>query len=184
MGAYKFRVLLDTEESEEIFRDILISENENFETFYNVILASFDFSGAELGSFYVSNENWDKGHEIAVMDMELTESLEAPLIMAETAIKDLVHSENQRFILVYDFMRMWCFLVELVEHSENELTEPEIAISVGDAPDELSREIDFGGMGMMDSGEELGNDIDDIFSDFEDDDDDFDAMENIDDYDI
>ena len=41
MAAYKFRVLLDTEKESEIFRDIVIDENDNFENFYHAIISSF-----------------------------------------------------------------------------------------------------------------------------------------------
>ena len=61
MPSFKFRVLLDTDGSEEIFRDIVISTNENFELFYRAIITAFEFTGQELASFYVSNDSWEKG---------------------------------------------------------------------------------------------------------------------------
>ena len=45
MGALKFRVLLDSEKDQEIFRDIIINEEDNFESFYRAILNSFNFEG-------------------------------------------------------------------------------------------------------------------------------------------
>ena len=69
MGALKFRVLLDTEQESEIFRDIIIDEDDNFESLYNAIISSFRFQGDQMASFYISNDNWDKGHEISLMDM-------------------------------------------------------------------------------------------------------------------
>ena len=73
MGALKFRVLLDSEKDKEIFRDILINENDNFESFYRAILNSFNFEGKEIGSFFMSNDEWDKGHEISLMDMSYSD---------------------------------------------------------------------------------------------------------------
>lgn len=181
MPSYKFRVLLDTEDSQEVFRDIVISTNENFEIFYRAIIAAFEFTGQELASFYVSNDDWEKGHEIALMDMELNESLNAPSIMKETVLADLVTGKGQKFVLVYDFLRMWCFMIELVDTLPENYEHPMLDISMGEAPDEFSREIDLGGEGgnPMD----LGNEIDDIFSETPDDDE-FDDFENIDDIDI
>ncbi|MEO9532994.1 MAG: hypothetical protein ABJG68_15680 [Crocinitomicaceae bacterium] len=183
MSSYKFRVLIDTEKSEEIFRDIIISSTENFETFYQSILAAFEWSGQELASFYVSNESWDKGHEIALMDMQLSDSLDSPSIMKETIIQDLVSSSNQRFVLVYDFLRMWCFMIELIEVIQEDFEGPMLDLSVGIAPLEDSKEIDFSNDNFS-GGSDLGNDIDDIFSEFSDDDDEFGGFENIDDMDI
>ena len=184
MSSYKYHILLDTADGKEIFRDIQISSTENFEVFYRSIITAFRFSGQELASFYVSNESWDKGHEIALMDMEIGENLTAPSTMMETILEDIVSSEDQKFILVYDFLRMWCFLIELIETNNEAASAPIIDLSVGEAPEETSREIDF----STDMGGEhsmgLGNDFDDIFSESSADDDEFDSFENIDDLDI
>lgn len=183
MPSYKFRVLIDTEKTEEIFRDVVISSTENFETFYRAILSAYEFTGLELASFYVSNEEWDKGHEIALMDMEISDGLDSPSIMSETLIQDLVSISNQRFVLVYDFLRMWCFMIELIEEIEENFETPMLDLSVGKAPDEYSKEIDMSGDQSMDFSMDLGNDFDDIFSD-DMDDDEFGGFENIDDMDI
>ena len=70
MGALKFRVLLDTDQDAEIFRDILVDENDNFESLYQAIIASFRFEGDQMASFYMSNDDWYKGHEISLVDMK------------------------------------------------------------------------------------------------------------------
>ena len=40
MAGLKFRVLLDTENNTEIFRDILINDTDNFESLYKAIISS------------------------------------------------------------------------------------------------------------------------------------------------
>ena len=183
MSSYKFRILIDTDTDEDIFRDIVISPSQNFEIFYQAIIASFNFVGDQLASFYVSNDSWDKGHEIALMDMGLGNDLNAPFLMKDTPIATVMRNEGQKLILVYDFLKMWCFLIELVEILPDEYPEPELMLAIGEAPDEDSKEIDLeGGMGM--GMPDLGNDIDDIFSDFDAEGDDFEGFENIDDLDI
>ncbi|MDG1913067.1 MAG: hypothetical protein P8I55_00585 [Crocinitomix sp.] len=184
MSSYKFRILIDTEKDEDIFRDIIINPTDSFEVFYRAIIASFDFVGKELASFYVSNDNWDKGHEIALMDMGLGNDLNAPFIMIDTPISTVVRTKGQKLVLVYDFLKMWCFLIELVEIMPDEFIEPELYLSIGAAPHEDSKEIDFANSMGMGQSPDLGNDIDDIFSEFGEDDDDFGGFENIDDYDI
>lgn len=181
MATYKFRVLLDNSENEEIFRDIEVSDKHNFEDFYRTIIKAFYFQGDQMASFYVSNNDWDKGEEIALFDMGDDLSGDALHIMNEATIKDFIETENQRFILVYDFLKMWCFLVELIQVKAMDIDQPEIVLSIGIAPREDSREIDFDM--PMDGGADLGSEFDDIFSEF-DDEDDFEGFENIDDYDI
>lgn len=187
MSSYKFRILIDTESNEDIFRDIVIGRSDNFETFYRAIIAAFEFTGDQLASFYVSNDSWDKGHEIALMDMGLGGELDAPFIMHDTPISTVVREKGQKLILVYDFMKMWCFLIELVELIEEVYTEPELLFSVGISPDENSKEVDFNAMMGLGSGTDLGTDFDDIFSEFDENDpdnEDFESFENIDDYDF
>ena len=169
MPAYKFRVLVDTASNEEIFRDILVSANDNLETFYNAIIAAFDFKGDQMASFYKSNDDWDKGQEITLVDMGLGDSAEVVLIMNETKLRDIVTEPSQKMILVYDFMRMWCFLVELVETVSKNVSTPQTVLSVGKAPAEDSKELDPAA--DMGYGEtlDLGNDFDDIFQGEEDD---------------
>lgn len=182
MSSYKFRVLLDNPNNEEIFRDISISDESSFLDFYNIIIDAFYFNGDQLASFYVSNNSWDKGREISLMDMGTTETADSPLTMSESKLKDLVVSEDQKFILVYDFLKMWCFLIELIDIKTEHINEPNIDLSIGISPKEESREVDLGDEPVDDSFG-LGNEFDDIFSEFEDEDD-FGGFENIDDLDI
>ena len=51
MGSYKFRVLLDNPNNEEIFRDITISSENTFSEFYDIIISAFFFNGDQLASF-------------------------------------------------------------------------------------------------------------------------------------
>ena len=59
MKVYKFRVLLDSTQEEEVFRDILIEASDNFESFYRQIIKSFAFKGDEMASFFMSDEEWE-----------------------------------------------------------------------------------------------------------------------------
>jgi hypothetical protein len=186
MSAYKFRVLIDTTGNEDVFRDIVINPKSNFESFYHAIISAFDFSGDQLASFYLSNDDWDKGQEITLMDMGLANEVDAVLLMSETKIGKMVTEKGQKRILVYDFLRMWCFLIEFLAEVDEEVDTPEMLLAVGIAPLEDSKEMDMNAMMGMDFNPELGDNIDDIFADYdEEEDDDLDVgnYEQYDDYD-
>jgi hypothetical protein len=142
MPGLKFRILLDSDKNEEVFRDVLISDTSDFETFYHAIMKSFDFQGDQMASFYVSNEDWDKGHEISLLDMSYDDdSIDSPAsVMKNAIIKDFLEEPDQKFILVYDFMKMWIFLVELIGYDRNEPESPQMLLAIGNAPKEESRE--------------------------------------------
>lgn len=163
MSGYKFRVLLDSEKKEEVFRDIVIDRNDTFERFYKAIIASFNFEGNQLASFYMSNDEWDKGFEITLMDMSFDEDMIEPCaVMSEQKLVDFVKEADQKIILVHDFARMWIFLIELIDIVKEDITEPMVALSMGMAPPEDSK--------MMDLSEDFDEDFDGGFEDDYDDD--------------
>lgn len=109
---YRFRAILDHDSKEDIFRDIEIRKTDTFEDLHNVLTQSFGFDGSEMASFYISNDEWDQGQEIALFDMGQNDDIR---MMNETIIEDVVDGDHTKLIYVYDFLNMWTFLVELGE---------------------------------------------------------------------
>ena len=131
---YRFRAILDA--NDDVFRDIEIEANNTLEDLHNVITQSFGFAGQEMASFYVSNDLWEQGEEIALFDM--SDEPGSVRVMNETSI-DAVTSENEtKLIYVYDFLNMWTFLVELAEIAEREegRTYPNLMFAHGQIPEE------------------------------------------------
>ena len=109
---YRFRAILDHESKEDIFRDIEIRKTDTLEDLFNVLTQSFGFDGSEMASFYVSNDEWHQGQEIALFDMGENDDIR---LMNETIIEDVVDENQTKLTFVYDFLNMWTFLVELGE---------------------------------------------------------------------
>lgn len=109
---YRFRAILDHDGKEDIFRDIEIRKTDTFEDLHNVLTQSFGFNGSEMASFYVSNDEWEQGQEIALFDMGQNEDVR---MMNETIIEAIVNEDQTKLIYVYDFLNMWTILVELGE---------------------------------------------------------------------
>ncbi len=110
---YRFRVILDNDTEEDIFRDFEIRESDNMEDLHNVITQSFGFDGTEMASFYLSDEEWNQGEEISLFD--LSDGLNKVKLMSDTKISDTAHEAQTKLIYVYDFLSMWTFFVELAE---------------------------------------------------------------------
>jgi hypothetical protein len=146
MNIYKFRVILDVEE--DVFRDIEIGTESSFEELHEAILHAFDFDGGEMASFYMSNEDWDKGEEITLLDMAMAEGQSGGVkTMASVKLEDMVKQPSEKILYVYDFLRMWCFYIELMAHRKAAPSTlyPRVGLVYGDAPAEDSKEI-----GLMD----------------------------------
>ena len=57
------------------------------EDLHNVVTQSFGFDGSEMGSFYLSDDDWNQGEEITLFDM--SEGLNTKRLMNETTIKSV-----------------------------------------------------------------------------------------------
>ena len=110
---YKFRVILDNDTEDDIFRDIEIRKTDTLEDLHNTITQSFGFDGTEMASFYRSDDEWNQGEEISLFDM--SEGINSVKLMNETFLEAVVDQNNTNLIYVYDFFSMWTFLVELGE---------------------------------------------------------------------
>ncbi len=158
---YRFRVILDNDTEEDIFRDLEIRETDTLEDLHNIITQSFGFDGSEMASFYISDDEWNQGEEISLFDM--SETGNEVRLMNETALDDTVHEAQTKLIYVYDFLNMWTFYVELAEIAEETegVDYPNLMFVQGQVPENAPEKL-F----------EAENDDDDLDDDF-----------NIDDYD-
>lgn len=152
---YRFRVILDNDTEEDIFRDLEIRETDTMEDLHNIITQSFGFDGLEMASFYVSDDYWNQGEEISMFDV--SEGLNKVKVMSSTAINDVVHEASTRLIYVYDFLSMWTFFVELAEIvEESKSTDyPNLIFVQGQVPDEapaknFEADDSFGDLGEFD----------------------------------
>jgi len=141
VNIFKFRVIIDTEQ--DVFRDIEIETDSTFEQLHEAVLDAFDFESGEMASFYMSNEQWEKGLEIPLMDM----AGDAALSMKSTKLSDMLSKPSEKVLYVYDFMRMWIFYVELMEVKKDAPSTiyPRVALVYGDAPSQDSKEMDLFG---------------------------------------
>lgn len=156
---YRFRVILDNDTEEDIFRDIEIRESDTLEDLHNTITQSFGFDGLEMASFYISNDEWDQGEEISMFDV--SEGNASVRLMNETVLNDVVHESQTKLIYIYDFMSMWTFLVELAEIVEEAdgADYPNLMFVHGQIPDTAPEKM-FEAENFDDLGSEFDDDLD------------------------
>ena len=116
MAILKFRVYW--EEDDAIYRDVMVKHTQHFTELYQVILKSFEFDQKHQGTFYRSNDIWKRGREISKAVYE-KEYIAPPLLMEETTIGSEIIDTNQHFIFLYDFIKSWTFLIELIQVIKN-----------------------------------------------------------------
>ncbi|GAB4384252.1 MAG: hypothetical protein Kow0075_16300 [Salibacteraceae bacterium] len=138
-----FRVVIDYEKT--VFRDIQIGADASFLDLHEMIQEAFGFDNTQMASFYMSNDNWDKGLEITLMSMlepDETDKTNPPILeMALTSIGDLVKESGQKLVYVSDFMLMWCFYIEALKVYQTDecLILPRITQSFGTPPGQYDK---------------------------------------------
>ena len=139
MSIYRFRVLLQ-HENEDIFRDIDIEVSDTFQELHNSIQEAFEFDNSQMASFYLSNDDWEKGEELTLFDMNEPGN-EDIRMMNEAVLGKTFSGEGDKVLYVFDFMNIWTFHVELVQElkASKNVSYPAVVNFVGTAPNQYSK---------------------------------------------
>ncbi len=133
MAIYRFRVTF--EDYEDVYREIDVPSKSTFFELHQSIHAATGYEVERASSFYVSNDQWKKGTEIAYLPNDRKKNagvLEMELIKMSKFIDD----PHQKFYYIYNFDRPYDFHVELKE--EEGKSYPLVFKSVGEAPKSIT----------------------------------------------
>jgi hypothetical protein len=141
MAVYRFRVTF--EDNDEVYRDIDIKSVQTFLDFHKAILASVEFEDNCDASFFISDDMWRRGDEIA-LKMPSDEDLkkrgrkaEKPKYLMNTCkMAALIDDPHQKFIYVHDPEKTWVFVIELIKilPDDAKISYPKCSKTVGVAP--------------------------------------------------
>ena len=134
MTVYRFKIRF--EEYDDVVREIDILSTQSFADFHYCILQSILFAADEGASFYMSNDRWVKGQEIALEPRPARKG-ETVLLMQDSILKDFINDPHQKIYYLFDYTAQWTFHVELfrilpsVDHGTKY---PVCVKSIGDPP--------------------------------------------------
>lgn len=134
MAILKFRVYF--EEDDSVYRDVAVRHTQSFLQLHQVILKAYEFDNKHQATFFRSNDQWQRGREISLERYDKAYKAE-PLLMDATTIGSEIRDPNQKFIYVYDFVKNWSFLVELINVSKEadaKMDYPAVVKTEGIAP--------------------------------------------------
>jgi Plasmid pRiA4b ORF-3-like protein len=117
MAVLKFRIYL--EEDDSVYRDVVVRHTQPFLQLHYGILKAYEFDNKHQATFYRSNDSWQHGREISLQKYDKAYKVD-PLLMESTTIGSEIRDPNQKFVYVYDFVKNWTFLVELINVSKEE----------------------------------------------------------------
>ncbi len=131
---FNFRIVSD--EVDDFRREINIDADATFLDFKNAICDSVKYDKNQMCSFFLCDNNWEKGKEITLEDMDVDSDQEVYL-MDETVLSDYI-DDGQRLIFVFDYMTDRCFFIEMKKSIAGEnLKDPICVASRGNAPAQM-----------------------------------------------
>lgn len=137
MAIYRFRVSF--EDYEDVYRDIDMPSKSTFIDLHNELHKSTGYVTEASSSFYVSNDQWKKGTEIAHLPTQRKKEA-GVLLMEDIRLSKFIDDPHQKFYYIYNFDRPYDFHVELVKilKEEDGKEYPALFKSVGLAPKPLA----------------------------------------------
>ena len=122
------------ESEKDVMRDIEISSTSNLEELHYSIITAFQLEKNELASFYMTNKDLELLQEIPLLNIGEKEN--PMLVMNEIIISSILTKQGAQLIYVYDFMKMWRFLITLTEKKEETISQSKCIKSVGEMPED------------------------------------------------
>lgn len=133
MAIYRFRITF--EDYDDVIREIDMLSKHTFLDFHQAIHQATGYNPALSSSFYVSNDQWKKGEEIAYLPSERKLNNDIKL-MEDSKLSKYVNDPHQKFYYTYNFERPFDFHVQLIKilKEEEEKEYPILFRSMGKAP--------------------------------------------------
>lgn len=129
---FTIRAILDTDE--DVIRDVAIHGNANLFDLHQLLVDAFELDKGEMSSFFKSNDDWEQGEEISMMDFDPATG-KNPL--EERSIEESFIKEGEKMLFVYDYLNLWTFYLEAtaIKIIDDQTYEPRILGKIGMRPD-------------------------------------------------
>ena len=126
----KYSIRITLESKDDVIREIEIKSDCFLNELHSYIVEVFNLDSKELASCYVIDSELELQQEIPLLCFEENNSS-----MDSTKTNSLLIKENDKLLYIYDYMKMWRFLVELIA-IENDFTENSCTLKIGEIPNE------------------------------------------------
>ena len=133
-----YRIKFICEEVDGFVREVKIDSEASFLDLNKIILESCGYPDDQMTSFYLCNDEWERGEQVTREDMGLGDSDEDIYVMDSTRLSELIEDEEQRLEFVFDPFNNRSFYLDVKELIPGEhLDKAEIVRSKGNAPQQI-----------------------------------------------
>lgn len=133
-----YRIKFISEEADGFLRELKIDSEATFLDLNKAILKACGYPDDQMTSFYMCDDEWERGTQVTREDMGVGDSDEDIYVMANTHLSELIEDEGQHIEFVFDPFADRCFYLDVKETIPGEsLKDAEVTRSKGKAPRQL-----------------------------------------------
>ena len=135
-----FRIISD--EDPDFYRDLVAEGTDTFLDFHNTLQKDLEYDPSQLASFFITNKQWEKEHEITLIDMMQEPGVNS-YTMEQVTLEEHIRELNQRMIYLFDFFSDRAFFIELIEMADevSPRETPFIGSRQGEPPPQLALDL-------------------------------------------
>ena len=126
----KYNIRITLESKEDVIREIEINSDCFMSELHYFIIDAFGLDNKELASFYTVNSELELEDEFPLISFQDNSSN-----MENTKLESVLTNVNDKLIYVFDYMKMWRFLIDLIK-IETDFKERKCTLKIGEIPDE------------------------------------------------
>ena len=133
-----FRIKFISDEVDGFVRELKIDSDATFLDLNQAILESCGYPDDQMTSFYLCDEEWERGLQITREDMGVGCADEDIYVMEETKLSELIEDEEQHLEFVFDPFEERSFFIDVKEIIPGEtLKHYAIIRAKGEAPQQI-----------------------------------------------
>jgi hypothetical protein len=167
---YLFRIV--SNEVENFIREIEIDADQTFLHLHEIIQNSCGYDPSQFASFFLADEEWDKGIEIFQLESNSNATFESQQTQTKSIhLKEFIQNKSDKLIYNFDVFSDRCLFIELKDIiMRNSKNSGVVTLNKGEAPNQLLEEnvneleISVGiDNGELDDMNEIYGNLDEIF---------------------
>ena len=128
----KHVIQLHLEHKTDVIREIEIPSKRSLKDLHNIIIENLKLDKNEMASFYITNEDLELLEEIPIFKIDTEEKSMSD--MTEIPIESVFPNINSQLIYIYDFLKMWRFLISYSKVTENKSDTIDVINCIGEMP--------------------------------------------------
>ncbi len=133
-----FRIKFISDEVDGFVRELKIDSDATFLDLNQAILESCGYPDDQMTSFYLCDEEWERGLQITREDMGVGSADEDIYVMEETKLSELIEDKEQHLEFVFDPFEERSFFIDVKEIIPGEtLKHYAIIRAKGEAPQQI-----------------------------------------------